>query len=117
MSRYTGTSLSWSGIMSVASTTRNSSSRPGNRSRAKAYPAILPSTTLVTVMTIARNVLLRNRTGRGGSIWVHAYCQAWSVNGCGMKVICTESGKVLKEVTTDQAKGTNMRIAYPMSSA
>ena len=33
-----------------------------------------------------------------------------------MNVICTESGRVLKDVTTDQAKGTNIRIAYPMSS-
>ncbi len=35
-SRYTGTSRSWSGIISVASTTRNRTSRPGNRRRAKA---------------------------------------------------------------------------------
>ena len=34
--RYTGTSRSWSGIISVPSTSRNSGSRNGKRRRAKA---------------------------------------------------------------------------------
>src|SRR4051812_8668993 len=108
---YTGTSRSWSGIISVASTTRKRISRPGNRSRAKAYPAMLPRTRLLMVTASARIALFAKRTGNGGFNLVSAYSQPAVVTGCGMTFNVTESGSVLNDVITDQPNGTNIRIA------
>ena len=62
---------SWSGIISVARTSRNRTPRPGNRRRAKAYPAKLPRTTLVIVTAMAITKLLKN-------IWTMFGCRLLS---------------------------------------
>jgi hypothetical protein len=57
------------------------------------------------------SALLKKRRGRVGVSSLNAYSYAWRVKGSGMIDRRTESGSVLNDVISDQAKGTNMRSA------
>ena len=93
-----GTRRSWSGIMSVARTSRKRSPASGKRSRAKAYPARLPSATLLSVTMPAMTRLLVNRTSDVRLELRAGVVPSLERERVGMIVSCSESGSVLNDV-------------------
>ena len=91
---------------------RNRTSRPGNRIRAKAYPAMLARIRLERVTARAMPKLFANSRKIEGFSFSKTYRQASRVNGWGMIVSWTESGSVLNDVMSDQPNGMNIAIAY-----
>jgi len=57
------------------------------------------------------SALFQNMTSTLGWRFANTYCQASSVNGCGMTVRRVESGSVLNDVMTVQANGMNISNA------